>query len=174
MSAFKRNIIYVDVTRGDCVDNNRKSGKSNTGTYFICSTKNFDDFEHFFKETNVYKFAIDKVDIYRVLFNEFFMSLKDEYVGKMENFNSTCAYLSSLYDNPTVEVGLRKNDSRIFMKFEDNSEPHTSAFRNILYEDLSLIAIEEIDGVFFIYPVVNEKYIGHKKAVESGLVFDED
>ena len=41
MSAFKRNIIYINVTRGDCVENNRKSGKSNTGTYFVCSKKNF-------------------------------------------------------------------------------------------------------------------------------------
>ena len=174
MSAFKRNIVYVDVTRGDCVDNNRKSGKSNTGTYFIGSSSNFSDFEYFFKETNVYKFAIDKIDIYRVLFNEFFMSLKDDYAGKMENFDSTCAYLLSLHDNPAVEVGLRKNDSRVFMKFADNSETHTSAFRNILYEDLSLIAIEEINGIFFIYPVINEKFISNKKAVESGLLFDED
>lgn len=175
MSAFKRNIIYINVTRGDCVENNRKSGKSNTGTYFVCSEKNFSEYKYFFSEANIYKFALWNIEPYRLLFNAFFKSLSEEYKGKMANFDEICSKLSAAPRIPTVKVGLRINDSRYFMKFENNCETYTNMFRNILYEDLSLIAIEEIDNIFYIYPVINDKYIIKEvKDNSTCLVFEEE
>ena len=67
----------------------------------------------------------------------------------MKEFNKYCNELISSVKYPTVNVTLRKNDDRVFMRFGDNSDSVVNAFRNILYEDLSLIAIEHM--VLFYY-----------------------
>ena len=173
MSAIKNERILIDVTRGDCVDANRKSGKSNTGTYFVSSVKNFDEFLSYFDDKNVYKFDLIKLNLYVELFKKFFLDLKDEYIGKMSEFDSFSSYLLSLPENPNVGIVLRKNDSRIFMRFEDNTLPVINAFRNMLYENLSYIAIEKKNIFYYVYPVINEEYIKIKKESNNGLVLDE-
>ena len=107
MSAFKRNIIYINVTGGDCVENNRKSGKSNTGTYFVCSEKKFSEYKYFFNEANIYKFALWNIEPYRLLFNAFFKSLSEEYKGKMANFDEICSKLLERYKIDIDEQRLR-------------------------------------------------------------------
>ena len=173
MSAIKNKRIIIDVTRGDCVDDNRKSGKSNTGTYFISSLKNYDDFKEFFDENNKYVFNVLKIEIYNVLFEKYFMKYKEEYVGKMNNFTSYISYLLSLKVNPKTELTVRKNDSRVFMRFVDNTDKIVNAFRCILYEDLSLIVIENINGIFNVYPIINERFIQDRVDQTTGLIVDE-
>ena len=47
MAAIKSKIMRVSVTNGDAINENRLKGKSNTGTYFICSTNQYDEFKEF-------------------------------------------------------------------------------------------------------------------------------
>ena len=85
-----------------------------------------------------------------------------------------CNYLLSLNDNPSVEVTLRINDSRVFMRFKDNTNLVVNVFRNLLYEKLSFICIEKINGLNEIYPVINCDEIVKKNIVNiDGLELDE-
>lgn len=174
MSANKKKAIYIDVTRGDCVETNRKGGKSNTGTYFICSTKNFDDFDSFFDSNKSYQIDLNKIKTYKVLFDNFFMKFKDLYFGKMESFAMYINYLLSFNDFPLVKVELRINDSRVFMRFADNSDKIVNALRNILYEDLSLLVIEERNNKFLIYPAIIDSNIDFQMNNDISIVVDED
>lgn len=174
MSANLYEEVLIDVTRGDCVDDNRKSGKSNTGTYFLCSIKNFDLYDDYFKDGNKYKIDLVKFDIYRLLFEKYFFQYKDEYIGKMKTFNGYCDYILSQFESPEIRLSLRKNDSRVFMKFSDNTEKITNAFRHVLYEDLSLIGITKKNNIYYVYPVINLTFINKKKNESSDLVIDEE
>ena len=173
MSAVNKTRMLIDVTRGDCVDDNRKNGKSNTGTYFVCSIKNFDEFEHFFQLTNKYKIDLVKVDIYKTLFKQYFFQYKDEYIGKMKSFDIYINYLISQSEFPCVDITTRKNDTRVFMKFVDNTKPIVNAFRHVLYEDLSFIVFEKRGETIYLYPEINETLISKKKFENSDLVIDE-
>lgn len=50
MAATKTKVMRVSVTNGDALNENRIKGKSNTGTYFICSTNQYDDFKEFIEK----------------------------------------------------------------------------------------------------------------------------
>ena len=173
MSAITKEILVVDVTRGDCVEDNRKEGKSNTGTYFLCSIKNFDEIESYFNTSNIYKIDLFKVRIYKELFIQYFDSLKNEYIGKMSKFNTYADYILSCLEAPTVGVTLRKNDTRVFMRFVDNTNSIVSAFRHLLYEDLSKICIEKRNDIYFVYPEINESFIQIKHGEQSDLIIEE-
>ena len=173
MSAIKHECIYVDVTRGDCVEANRKGGKSNTGTYFISSINNFEDFSYYFSEDNLFKVDLKKVQIYKILFCNLFYWIRDEYNGKMNQFEEFCNYLLSLDDNPIVDISLRKNDTRVFMRFLDNVNNIVNCFRHLLYEDLSFICIEKREDVFYVYPVINENLVEINNC-DSNFILDED
>lgn len=174
MSATTKLRIVIAVTRGDCVEENRKSGRSNTGTYFICSSKNFEEFSEYFAVSNKYQFDLKKIDIYKTLFKNYFLRYRDEYNGKMSKFDAFINYLISLNSNPELEISLRRNDSRIFMRFSNNADPVVNAFRHVLYEDLSLISIEKIDDICYVYPIINEKFIRLQNDFSTGLVIDDD
>lgn len=174
MSALMEKKILVEVKSGDCVDENRKSGRSNTGTYFISSNKTFDEFSVYFKESNKYFLDLVKVEIYKIEFKHFFGKCKNQFVGKMENFDSCCEKLLNFKINQEVKIALRINDSRIFMRFENNSNEVVSLLRKILYEDISQIAIEKHDDHFLVYPIINKKMIELHNDIETGFVFDED
>lgn len=174
MSAIKKEQIIVDVTRGDCLEDNRKSGKSNTGTYFISSLGDFDKFKSYFEKEDNFVLNLNKIREYQVLFNSFFKEKMDEYYGKGIRFDDFCNYLLSLNENPSVKVTLRINDSRVFMRFKDNTNSVVNAFRNLLYEKLSFICIEKINGLNEIYPVINCAEIVKKNIVNiDGLELDE-
>ena len=173
MSANLVEKVVVDVTRGDCLDPNRKAGKSNTGTYFICSVNNFDEYESYFKEGQVYKIDLVRVELYKTLFKEYCIEYNEQYIGKMTNFDGYINYLLSLKENPTVNISLRKNDARVFMRFDDNSNIIVNAFRNLLYEDISRLVLYKKSDCILIYPEINDEYVHIKAADNNGLEIDE-
>ncbi len=174
MSATKSETVIIDVTRGDCLEANRKKGKSNTGTYFVCSSKDFEGFKEYFNDENVYIVDLEKVRQYSLLFAALPEQEKNEYGGKTEKFSQYSAYLTSLEKYPTVKVTLRINDSRVFMRFEDNADNVVKAFRNLLYEDVSSIELSKKGKAISIYPVFTGKLLENSKnAEDTGLVVDE-
>lgn len=174
MSAHKKEILLVDVTRGDCLEANRKAGKSNTGTYFLSSLKDYDNFEMFFDENNTYAFDLTLIQEYGILFSNLFKETVKKYNGKGEKFDSYINYLLSLGYNPKVNIMLRTNDSRVFLRFKDNSNVVVNAFRNLLYEDLSFIVIEKRKEIYYIYPIINHsKLITLKKQSNDDFIIDE-
>lgn len=174
MSAIKKEIVLVDVTRGDCLENNRKSGKSNTGTYFISSLKDYDRFKEYFLEEKNFVINLVKIKEYMILFKYCFANRLDEYIGKGLDFESFCNYLLSLKNNPKVEITLRINDSRVFMRFKDNSNVVVNAFRNLLYEDLTYICIEKNGELFEVYPIINSAMVSFgETSIDNGFSFDD-
>lgn len=174
MSAIMKEIILIDVTRGDCLEPNRKSGKSNTGTYFVCSLKDFDIFKTFISDENEYFLNLDKVFEYSILFGNLPSNCLEEYNGKGVKFGSYLNYLLSLKNNPKISVSLRINDSRVFMRFTNNSDVIVNAFRNLLYEDISKICIEKHNDRFDIYPYLNSSKLNKGEViVNDGYELDE-
>ena len=174
MSEIKKEIIFIDVTKGDCLEPNRRNGKSNTGTYFISSLKDIDKYKEFVDENNKYFLNLDKVYEYAVLFKNLPTSFLESYNGKGANFSTFSGYLTSLKNNPNIKVSTRINDSRVFLRFVDNGDPVVNAFRNLLYEDISNICIEKTGNEFEIYPYLNAKQLNKGEAVISnGLELDE-
>ena len=156
MSATKIESLIIDIKGGDCVDGNRIIGKSNTCTYFISSLKNYDNLSEFFDEKNVYNLDLKRVISYMLEFKEFFFKNAYLYPNKMLDFESYCKSLIKLGTNPTVKICLRINDTRVFMRFEDNSNYVVNALRHIVYGDISRFVIEKKSNHnFSIYPQVN-------------------
>ncbi|QWB96603.1 hypothetical protein KHQ89_04045 [Mycoplasmatota bacterium] len=160
--------IIVDVKNGDVFDENRltkingERRKSNTGTYFLCSSKDYSEYLPFFSICDNYKFEIDKISEYRIVFKAKFYKDKDNYLDKMNNFDKYCDILVNTDYNST-NINLRQNDTRYFLRFTNNKEELVDAFRHILYGDLSSIVLEFDGNICSIYPVV--KY-------EEKLFFD--
>lgn len=157
MSAEIKKLVKIKVTGGDAVANNRVSGKSNTGTYFICSQKDFSEFQDFFKEPFEYYLDINKINIYLTMINIFLKPKKDDYIDKMENFDEYCYSLMTLKNNPLLKGGLRINDTRYFLRFTENDNMIVDRLRSILYADYSLITIENRQGCLYIYPEFNDE-----------------
>lgn len=174
MSATKKEKVIVDVTRGDCLEANRKAGKSNTGTYFISSLKDFDGFKVYFEDEDKFVINLAKVKEYMILFKNLFLDKMEEYNGKGVKFDSFCNYLLSLESNPKVEITLRINDSRVFMRFKDNTNVVVNAFRNLLYEDISYICMEKNNDLYEVYPIIDSTKICLKSDEDDdGFSFDD-
>lgn len=174
MSAIKKEKVLIDVTRGDCLEPNRKSGKSNTGTYFISSLKDYDVYRVYFEDEQKFVINLEKIKEYMILFKNLFMNKMDEYIGKGLNFDLFCNYLLSLKRNPKVEITLRINDSRVFMRFKDNTNAVVNAFRNLLYEDLSHICIEKSNDLYEVYPVIDSNKVSlDGESTSDGFSFDD-
>ena len=174
MSSMLKTRVLIAVKGGDSVDSNRKNGKSNTGTYFVCSKKDYEHYESFFLDTNKYILDIKRIAIYGTIFKEFLFERKDEFKGKMESFDGYLNYLTSQLQNPEVNITIRNNDARIFMRFEDNSKDIVNAFRNILYQDLSYIVLEKNENEIFVFPEIEANSIQIKKNNNCGLAVDDD
>ena len=159
MAATISSKVSILVTNGDALPNNRKSGSSNSGTYFVCSSKDYDEFSKFFDEDRTYIILKEKIQNYKVLFMDYFFKYKDEYVGHMDHFESYCDSIITKNNKALLNVSTRWNDVRCFMKFKDNKEFITNAFRNILYGELSEIVLEIQDGKYYIYPEINKEKI---------------
>lgn len=174
MSAYKKETLIVDVTRGDCLEANRKSGKSNTGTYFLSSSKDFEKIKSYFNNNNIYLLDLNKIKEYGVLFKEFFINDLGNYNGKGLNFYEYLIYLLSLEDDQKVEIVLRINDTRVFMKFKNNTDVIVNAFRNLLYEDISKICLEKHNDFYYVYPVIDTSKINNVKIdVSKSIILDE-
>ncbi len=177
MSAIKKELIIVDVTKGDCIEANRTSGKSNTGTYFVCQTNDYSKYEEFFDVNNDYEVDKYKVTIYYDTFMKYFYSLRDYYNGKMKDVSYFADYLMNQMSNASVKITQRINDTRIFMRFENNQDSVVDAFRKLLYENLSQICIEKVrTHKFKIYPIVNETTLKEiiDKEKQSDLVLEDE
>lgn len=157
MSAEKSEIIRISVTDGDAIETNRTAGKSNTGTYFVCSEKDWVKFEKFFPGNNSLEYRLDlrRIALYKSSFVSNFLSFKNNYSDKMRHFEDICDSLMAYFDNPIVKINTRKNDVRFFMKFDDNNREVERAVRGILYSKLSNLVFEMSDGVCWIYPEIN-------------------
>lgn len=152
MSANKKELVYVAVTGGDAIANNRLSGKSNTGTYFICSFKNWDDFKEYFDRESVFSYYLDlkKIKTYKVCFIEMFFDRRKLYADEMKNFADICDSLILYNENPKIDFELRINDSRIFLKFANNQKEIEYALRNIIYSDLTLLVFDKESKSFYL------------------------
>lgn len=152
MSAKKLNSIVVAVTGGDAIATNRLSGKSNTGTYFISSKKNWREFSQFFNESGetVYTLDLNRIKAYKATFIEMFFNKKDQYKDKMKNFENICDSLLLYCENPIIKFELRINDSRIFLKFVDNNKEVEYALRGIIYSNLTNLIFVKENAIFYL------------------------
>lgn len=145
MSAIKKEIVSVAVTGGDAIETNRLTGKSNTGTYFVSSIKNFGNFQDYFDSANTFEYELDlkKLQIYKQLFINNFFERRNAYLDKMKDFESTCDRLLLAMKNPKIKFTLRINDTRVFLKFFDNNGKIESMIRKIIYSDLTILTFEK-------------------------------
>lgn len=155
MSAKNIQLIRIAVTGGDAIENNRLTGKSNTGTYFICSSKDWDRFEMFFKPNCKYFLDLNRIKAYKKVFSESFFKIRNLYPDSMKHFEDICDSLLSYSFNPEVFIELRNNDVRVFMKFVDNTRDIERSLRGILYSELSNLVFELNGNTCLLYPEVN-------------------
>ena len=159
MSAFLSKIMRVEVKGGDAIANNRIEGKSNTGTYFMCSLKDWEKFEKFVPDDDSVEYFIDlkRVQIYKYAFGGAFFDRRNNYPDKMRNFEAFCDSLCAFVVNPQVVFTTRKNDSRVFLKFDNNTKTEIEKqLRDILYADLSLLVFEKVGpNKCLVYPEIN-------------------
>lgn len=154
MSAFKSTIMRVAVTNGDALPENRKRGKSNTGTYFLCSKDQYNDLQ-LFVNRRTYQVDINKIKEYNILFKKFFFESMDQYPGKMEDFDDFCSLLVNSYNIPSVEISIRENDQRVFLRFVSNENIYVNAIRHILYGEISYLCFEIRGNKTYIYPEID-------------------
>ena len=156
--------IRVAVTRGDCFPDNRPDGSSNTGTYFVCSMKDWKVFEPYFLDGVKYYFSTTKIKIYVDTLAIIAAKYKDVYPDKFASVKTYGKVFEDAAENPYCEIGIRKNDVRAFMRFKDNSDVLVNAFRHLLYSDLSLITMEMTPNGIAIYPEIDLEGPGPKSS----------
>ncbi len=152
-SKYLQNII-IEVKNGDALSNNRITGKSNTGTYFLGSSKFYDQIKLLFD--NCVSFEFDRVKImeYQTLFKKFYFEHRDNYPDKMLFFETNCEKLINSCENFTLDLVIRNNDSRYFFRFANNDNEFINEFRSILYGDISSIVLSFDGNRCFIYPII--------------------
>lgn len=163
MAAIKSKIMRVNVTNGDAINENRLKGKSNTGTYFICSTNQYDEFKEFIEEFNCYLIDQNKVKEYLILFKEYFFKTKNLYIDKMANFENYCFSLINSEYETKVNTSIRINDSRYFLRFQNNEDIYVNSIRHILYGEISYLTFEIRDNNCYIYPEINMDKVEEEK-----------
>jgi hypothetical protein len=167
MSAIKGSLIRIAVTNGDALPENRITGKSNTGSYFVSSTDQYEDFKPFCESPNGFIVSRERIIAYREVFLSIFSKDQNSYPGKMQDFNEYCYSLCSLDSDPIVKMSLRVNDSRVFLKFDDNLDPVVTAIRHILYGEVSQLIIEIVDGKRVIYPEIDFSKVNCQEYIDS-------
>ena len=155
MAAEKPNLIRIAVTGGDALPDNRVKGKSNTGTYFLCSEQDWETFKPFFKKGVEHFFDTTRIRAYCASFLEVFKNNAEAYPDRFASIADYGKFFSTgVLEKPT-QVDLRINPPRIFMRFKDNSDPDVDAFRHLLYAPISSIVMELKEGKCLIYPDIN-------------------
>lgn len=170
MAATKSKIMRVSVTNGDAINENRLKGKSNTGTYFICSTNQYDEFKEFIEDFETCFVDKNKVREYLTLFKEYFLDKKDLYPDKMENFENYCSSLMGSNFEPSITISMRINDSRYFLRFQNNEDIYVNAIRHILYGEISYLTFEIKNNKCYIYPEINMNRVEIKKG-DSDIIY---
>ena len=167
MATQKVHAIRVAVTRGDCFPDNRPDGTSNTGTYFICSMKDWDAFKPFFQSDCKYYFSTARTRIYMESLTAVAAKYKDVYPDKFASLKAYGKAFEEAAVNPSCEIAIRKNDVRVFMRFKDNSDVLVNAFRHLLYSELSLITLEMTQNGIAVYPEVDLEGEGPKPSAKK-------
>lgn len=170
MGAKKVERLTIAVTNGDAIASNKTTGKSNTGTYFLCSEKNFENMKIFFEESIEYYFDLDKIFLYQIIVNSLKDKIKNNFVGQMKKFDECCNSFRGIVNNPKIFIDLRINDSRYFFRFKDNDNYFVDSFRHLLYADISNIIMELEGNKCKIYPEFN--YIDDKYKEKEFSIFD--
>lgn len=159
MSAIETHLIRIAVTNGDVLLENKPEGKSNTGTYFISSEKEYlDTFKNFIDDSGqrlvTYFLDIDRIKGYCSSFEVLVLPL-DEFKFARGTFESKADYFKNQKGYHEIVVSTRKNDSRVFLQLK-NKEPIIEALRGILYSNISILVVEKIDdNNFSLYPEIN-------------------
>lgn len=173
MSAIRQNVVEVDVTHGDCVPENKLGTGSDawTKTYFVCAVEDFQQYAGFIEKQQEVSYRINRkrVEAYRILVREKFKDRFSQYRGKGEKFEGNCSALTSQTDDPVVGISIRVNGDRVFMKFADGRDPNAHALREILFESISRLMLQEVGEQYEIYPVVvyNELSLSEGQKSES-------
>ena len=150
-------LLRVSVTDGDALAANRLKGKSNTGTYFVCSSKDWSSYKKFFTPGIRYFIDLGKVAVYKESFLKLvYESEHEKYPDKMNSFADTCNSLLSWGSNPETFIELRNNDVRVFMHFENNNGECERLFRGILYSQISTITLELRGNRCMVYPEIEK------------------
>lgn len=163
MASKINNRIIVDVTNGDVFDEMRlskddgKKGRSNTGTYFLCSLKNYDKYRYLFDQCKNFYLDINKIKEYQILFKHFYGNMKDKYLDKMSNFDNYCDQIYTANTTLISGMNFRINDHRYFLRFDDNNELLVKAFRHILYGDITQLVLDFVDDKCYIYPEIKHQ-----------------
>jgi hypothetical protein len=145
--------LEVAVTNGDALLANKKTGKSNSGTYFICSLKDYDENIKAFFDANVsYCMCVNKIEEYKTLIHELCFKDTSSFPGNVAEFDQYCNALSSQSSPIEVKVGLRFNDSRVFLRFTNNKDPYVKALRSLLFGEVSELILELNGHNCEIYP----------------------
>lgn len=157
MAGQKKDVVVIAVTGGDAISTNRLFGKSNTGTYFISSRKNWNEFSKFFNEEKpiLYRLDLKRIKTYKLCFREIFFDQRDLYSDKMKNFEEICSSLLLYEKDPIIKFELRINDTRIFLKFAENNNEVEYALRGIIYSNLTNLVFERNNGDYVFYLEVN-------------------
>lgn len=150
--------IIIDVKNGDAFDNNRlpntkgEKTKSNTGTYFLCSSKDFSQYNLLFENCIAYYIDIQKVFEYKILFKENHMRNSHKYSDNMINFSKYCDEIINSNYNKISNISLRKNGERYFLRFADNQEFLVYNLRHVLYGEISSLVLEFVNDKCYVYP----------------------
>ena len=155
MSSKISTVVKVKVKNGDALQNNRTHGSSNTGTYFFASGSEFDRIDNLLKNCNSYQIDPEKVKEYQILFKEYYFRFANKYPDNMRDFDNYCDTLIESCVDYEVGIGIRKNDNRYFLRFENNNDAVVNDFRHILYGDLTSIVLEFTDNICKIYPIIS-------------------
>ena len=155
MGAKISTIVKVEVKNGDALPSNRTHGSSNTGTYFLASGSEFEKILKLIDSSTSFQFDFEKIKEYQVLFKEFFWKYSERYEDKLKNFDNYCSNVLSSCVNYEIKLKVRNNDSRYFLRFENNDDFVVNSFRHILYGDITCIVLEFYNNICKIYPIVS-------------------
>lgn len=149
-------LILIDVKNGDAFPENRLSGHSMTGTYFLASSKDFEKIEKLLSNCSKFYFDFYKIRDYSILFKLYFYKYSNKYKDNMKDFEKYCNKLLELsrqIDN--VNIKIRTNDSRNFFRFENNDDEAVDYFRHILYAEFTQIVLHFDGSECKIYPMIS-------------------
>ena len=155
MSASISTIIKIEVKNGDAFPENRLSGSSNTGTYFLASGDKFEQIKNLMSKCKKYNFDYDKVNEFKLLFSSKFFDYRTKYKDEMSKFICYCNEVLTLCTSQDIEVDIRNNDNRYFFRFKNNDEPIINYFRHMLYGEFTSIVLEFSGDRCLIYPIIS-------------------
>ena len=159
MAANLPRLIRVSIQNGDAIDQNRLKGKSNTGTYFISSEKEYlEVFKEFIDDSGekvmYYYLDFNRVKAYCAAFNALVLPM-EEYRFAREVFPINAAYFNDKVGMARIKVKTRKNDTRYFLQF-DNKDVLISSLRNVLFALVSCLVFEKkTDNEIIVYPEID-------------------